>query len=86
MWNLKKLKPVKKQKKEKEKRKKKSKLLVTMGLGSYIRVMVFGNFPAVQWLGLCASTEGGTGSIPGQGTMIPQAAQCGQEKKKSDSV
>ena len=23
---------------------------------------------AVQWLGLCASTAGGTGSIPGQGT------------------
>ena len=24
----------------------------------------------------------GPGSIPGQGTKIPQAAQCGQEKKK----
>ena len=27
----------------------------------------------VQWLGLRASTAGGTGSIPGQGTKIPQA-------------
>ena len=29
----------------------------------------------VQWLRLCASTAGGTGSIPGQGTKIPQAVQ-----------
>ena len=29
----------------------------------------------VQWLGLLASTAGGTGSIPGQGTKIPRAAQ-----------
>ena len=28
---------------------------------------------AVQWLGLCASTAGGTGSVPGQGTKIPKA-------------
>ena len=36
---------------------------------------------AVQWLGLCASTAGGTGSIPGQGTKILQASQCGQNKQ-----
>ena len=29
-----------------------------------------GNSLAVQWLGLCASTAGGTGSIPGRGTKI----------------
>ena len=29
----------------------------------------------VQWLGLCISTAGGMGSIPGQGTKIPQAVQ-----------
>ena len=28
----------------------------------------------VQWLGLCSSNAGGTGSIPGQGTSIPYAA------------
>ena len=28
---------------------------------------------AVQWLKLHASTAGGTGSIPGQGTVIPNA-------------
>ena len=33
-----------------------------------------GNSLAVHWLGLCASTAGGTGSIPGQGTKIPRAA------------
>ena len=36
----------------------------------------------VQWLGLCAFTPKGLGSIPGQGTKILQAAQCGQNKKK----
>ena len=34
---------------------------------------------AVQWLRLCASTAGGAGSIPGQGTTIPHAAWCGQK-------
>ena len=29
---------------------------------------------AVQWLGLCVFTRRGMGSIPGQGTMIPQPA------------
>ena len=38
-----------------------------------------GNSQAVQWLGLHASTLGGIGSIPGQGTKIPQAMQCGQK-------
>ena len=29
----------------------------------------------VRWLRLCVSTAGGTGSVPGQGTKIPHAAQ-----------
>jgi len=28
------------------------------------------------------SSAGGVGSIPGQGTKIPHASQCGQKKKK----
>ena len=36
----------------------------------------------VQWLGLCASTVGGRGSIPGRGTKILQAALHGQKKRK----
>ena len=40
----------------------------------------FGTSLAVQWLGLCASTAGATGSIPGQGTKIPHAARHGQKK------
>ena len=36
-------------------------------------------------LGLCALTAEGAGSIPGQGTEIPQAEQHGQ-KKKSHAV
>ena len=35
----------------------------------------------VQSLGLQAATAGGMGSIPGRGTKIPHAMQCGQEQK-----
>jgi len=35
----------------------------------------------VQWLGLHAFIAKGAGSIPGQGTKIPQAQQSGQENK-----
>ena len=31
--------------------------------------------------GLCTSTARGLGLIPGQGTKIPQAVWCGQNKK-----
>ena len=31
---------------------------------------------AIQWLRLCASSAGGTGSIPGRGTRIPHASWC----------
>ena len=41
----------------------------------------------ISWLssqlGLCPSTVGGTGSIPGWGTKIPQAVQRSQKKKKN---
>ena len=36
----------------------------------------------VQWLGLGAFTVVGPGSVPGRGTKIPEATQCGQKKKK----
>ena len=39
------------------------------------------NSLAVQWLGLCAFTAVGPGSIPSQGTKILQAMQHGQKKK-----
>ena len=35
----------------------------------------------IQWLGLHACPVGGTGSIPGRGTKIPQAARRGQKRK-----
>ena len=41
-----------------------------------------GNSLAVQWLGLRASTAGGRGLIPGQGTKILHAVWHGQKKKK----
>ena len=36
---------------------------------------------AVQWLGHCASTAGGTGSVPGWVTKIPQATWHSQKIK-----
>ena len=41
-----------------------------------------GNSLTVQWLGLCVSIAGATGSTRGQGTKNPQAGQPGQKKKK----
>ena len=35
-----------------------------------------------QWLGLCAFTAEGAGSVPGRGTKIPQAAQQAKKKKE----
>ena len=35
----------------------------------------------VQWLRRCASTAGGTGLIPGWGTMTLHAMRRGQKKK-----
>ena len=37
---------------------------------------------AVQWLGRCASTAGGMGLIPGEGTKILHATWSGQKKEK----
>ena len=34
-----------------------------------------------EWLGLCACTAGGIGSIPGQGTKIPHATWCTPNKQ-----
>ena len=42
-----------------------------------------GSSPVVQWLRLCVSTTGGTGSILGQGTKVSHAMWYGQKKKKS---
>ena len=39
--------------------------------GIYL-TLYHGTSLVVQWLGLCASTVGGLGLIPGEGTKIPQ--------------
>ena len=51
-----------------------------------VKLSLWGNFPAFQWLGLCTSTAAGPGSIPGQGTKIPQAALCGLKKTKQNKT
>jgi hypothetical protein len=43
---------------------------------------VLGTSLVVQWLILCASTEWGMGSIPGQGTKIPHAVRHGKKMEK----
>ena len=40
-----------------------------------------GSSLVVQWLRLCVSTTGGTGSILGRGTKVLHAMWCGQKKK-----
>ena len=41
---------------------------------------------AVQWLRLHVSNTRGTGSIPGRGTKILQAAWYGQKRKKAKNT
>ena len=43
--------------------------------------MADGTSLAVQWLGLRASSAGGTGAIPGWGTKIPHAMGRGHKNK-----
>ena len=46
-----------------------------------ITIKTLGNSLAVQWLGLSALIAGSLGSISGQGTKFPQAAECGPKKE-----
>ena len=46
-----------------------------------IRNHIFLTSLAVQWLSLCTSTAGGTGSIPGQGNKITHTAPWGKKKQ-----
>ena len=48
-----------------------------------IRTVGVGTSLADQWLRLHASTVGGVGLIPGEGTKIPHAMRCSQKKNKS---
>ena len=48
----------------------------------YWKKVFIGTSLAVQWFRRQASTSGGLGSIPGQGTKIPNAVQCSKKKKK----
>ena len=45
----------------------------------FLKMGTFGDSLMVQWLGLHSFTAEGTGSIPGRGTKILQAAQRGQK-------
>ena len=43
--------------------------------------IVPGDFPEVQWLGLCPSNAGAMALIPGRGLKIPHTAKKKKEKK-----
>ena len=45
---------------------------------SKFKMVTIGNSLTVQWIELCASSAGGIGSIPGQGTKILQAPEYSQ--------
>ena len=47
---------------------------------------IVGSSLVVQWLGLCASTAGGSGLIPDRGTEILQATQCGHKRKNKKNI
>ena len=49
---------------------------------SYRTKRLGGNSPEVQVLGLSSSSAGGAGSVPAQGTKIPQATLHGRTKTK----
>ena len=42
------------------------------------------NYWAVQWLGLCASTAGSTGFIPGQEIKILHEMWCGKKERERE--
>ena len=52
-----------------------------MGASTLYKLYLNRKFPSSQWLRLCTFTAEGPGSIPGQGTKIPQAMRCGQINK-----
>ena len=47
--------------------------------------MKTGTSLVVQWLRLHASNAGGMGSIPGWGTKIPHAMECGKKNTKKQT-
>ena len=51
-------------------------------VGQTLKSRIGGGIPW-QWLGLPVFTANGPGSIPGQGTKIPQAVQHGQSINQS---
>ena len=57
-----------------------SPLIAPSPIPLFIQEVISGTSMDVQWLGLWAFTVKGPGSIPGQGSKIPQAVQCGQKQ------
>ena len=47
---------------------------------------LMGNFLVVQWLGFGTFISGAPGSIPGQGSKIPQASWCDKKKLTLDKL
>ena len=61
-------------------------LLVVSGLYLFIINLWCRDFLAVLWLGICASTQGAMGLIPGWGTKTLYAVWCGQKTNKPKNL
>ena len=60
--------------------------MLSLAITSWLRRNILGSSLGFQWLGLCVSTAGGMGSIPGWGMKIPQTMWHGQKKKKKRTL
>ena len=62
----------------------KSRILAGLKFNKVYLIKIFKTWTslAVQWLGPGAFTAMALGSVPGQGTKIPQATWCRQKRKK----
>ena len=58
--------------------------LICWNISDHLKMVSWENSLAVQWLGLCASTESIPGSVSGQGNKIPHAIQWSQKRKKEE--
>ena len=63
--------------------------VLTLGVYLFIfsikKMQVGNSLVVVQWLGLCASTVGGIGLIPGKATNIPPGSMAKKKEKKEDA-
>ena len=63
-----------------------SRTVISLTFSLLFKIQALGTSLAVQWLGLCAFTAEGAGSIPGWGTKVLQATWHGHKKQKQNKT